>query len=935
MNLSWRKSIMVAAVVFANMGWSHSVAAPPSNEARIDELIGELSDANEVLRVRASVTLGGMGDSAVKAVPTLISNLTDKNRQVSESAVAALIGIGPSALPQIIPLLSSREGPERYDLLNIVAAMGPKAAIAVPALVGILDSGFYGVGMVTTMWKGNVVVADFARHSSAQREGIREGDIVTRIDGVPINTVDDVVSMIRTASTGPVSITVRRYDVARESHGPPESIHVPRIRIDDARSRIAAIQVLGKIGPAAMPALKKIKNAIADTNPDEPLDSGIERSNRIELRNSSLEAVVWIDPPTRAAVPDLIRTVRESMGAERSIAIKKLGFLRETSSETIHVLGHAWSQMKPWEGQVVLGALGRISAANPSRHRMIASAVTIPHLQNLIDTKSIPLTAETAHHLLPAFDAMDSSLFIGPTRILSTLKPPSNEVIDVLAKKLSSGYVSGWAAQVLSAYGSQSLRAAPEILNALYTFQGKGAAGIVLRAIGKDAEPVVAKALRDGDKRQKISIIEFLADSAHIDWSLLVDQAKNAADVAVRIASLEALGRAHPLSMEISDVLGGFVENESREIRRAAIKSLEARGAAGARGLPALKKRLDREGPDRAVLLAAIQVIENAQLLRDPFGTPADGVDISSPSLKEAVLIHGPAECSANSALFRPTGNGVTTSGSETICRWEFQKKSAEAPVFGGGGQLVAQSAGSGELKLLARGGLRTVNYETRRSSIASLPARPSFTATIARDAGAMVVMASDVMGSTFSWSRDGIEFSDVVALSSQATALCLSPDGRELIIGWRGGSVTIVETGLWRRTQEFFIGGGHQLTSCVISSGSDLAILGTSFGSLLIRRNTAWKFEGILAREVTPIVWTELSIDGLTAATLTRGGVVRTWNIPRMKRTSSFAAGGHMIGGALSPDGKNIATVDGSGAVRIWDLLKKRLRYVLMSDKR
>ena len=94
----------------------------------LDELIKQLSDRDERMRIQAAKALGNLGVKAV--VPSLIKSLSDTDRDVQQAAAKApgKLGYG-SAVPALITALSDSEGMVRRYAAEALGKLGDKSAV--------------------------------------------------------------------------------------------------------------------------------------------------------------------------------------------------------------------------------------------------------------------------------------------------------------------------------------------------------------------------------------------------------------------------------------------------------------------------------------------------------------------------------------------------------------------------------------------------------------------------------------------------------------------------------------------------------------------------------------------------------------------------------------------------------------------------------------
>jgi HEAT repeat protein len=178
-------------------------------------LIQLLDHKAGLVRREAALTLAMIGPKAAPAVDKLTATLNDADPSVRNAALAALAAIGPAAtgaLPAVMPLLTAAEPAVRYSAIFVVGKIGPSAKPAIPLL----------------------------------EKNLQEPD-----------------PFLQTASAWAlVYIDPKPEGRAAQILGPlMQGLSVP-----DPRVRLAVIQALAQLGPAAKPARKALEEIANDKN---------------------------------------------------------------------------------------------------------------------------------------------------------------------------------------------------------------------------------------------------------------------------------------------------------------------------------------------------------------------------------------------------------------------------------------------------------------------------------------------------------------------------------------------------------------------------------------------------------------------------------------------------------------------------------------------
>lgn len=171
----------------------------------------------EDMRPLVSRVLAALGPQAVEAVPALVEVLPESEPLAQREILMALAAIGPpaqAAVPRIAPLLEDENAQVRYGAAYALGKIGPAAAEAVPNLLAQLTSedSFY-----------RVISAWALSHVAPRKAEV-------------------------TRAIAPLLVGALRHER-------------PFVRVE-------AAEALGRLGPAARPAVRELERA-ATTDPNE------------------------------------------------------------------------------------------------------------------------------------------------------------------------------------------------------------------------------------------------------------------------------------------------------------------------------------------------------------------------------------------------------------------------------------------------------------------------------------------------------------------------------------------------------------------------------------------------------------------------------------------------------------------------------------------
>ncbi|MEK7872466.1 MAG: HEAT repeat domain-containing protein, partial [Chloroflexota bacterium] len=115
-------------------------------EAALTPLMRALEDKEDIIRITAALTLGNLGDKALRAAPALIALLNDKNPHIRMSAANALgmMRFSPAVAP-LEAALKSESDPDIHLAFTLsLALLRERERIALPELVRALRNGDRG-----------------------------------------------------------------------------------------------------------------------------------------------------------------------------------------------------------------------------------------------------------------------------------------------------------------------------------------------------------------------------------------------------------------------------------------------------------------------------------------------------------------------------------------------------------------------------------------------------------------------------------------------------------------------------------------------------------------------------------------------------------------------------------------------------------------------
>lgn len=267
----------------------------------LPELLRALKNRSPAERVRAAKALGRLGWLARDAMPALMNLMADEDAKVRESAAQAVGQMGPDALPALCAMLTHED---KYVRRHTVWAMGKLGPLAQPALPDLREAlkdpdprtasgaaqaignmgaeGAEGVPALAEAMRGtNIVLCRLAAKALSQvglpalatliahlqhADPFVRGESALALGWMGVQA-RSAVPFLAAALRGSRSITHRTPPPGtltaeiRTPTTPPMITPPPEGTSTEDNARIYAAQALGRIGPAAAPAMAELHDA--------------------------------------------------------------------------------------------------------------------------------------------------------------------------------------------------------------------------------------------------------------------------------------------------------------------------------------------------------------------------------------------------------------------------------------------------------------------------------------------------------------------------------------------------------------------------------------------------------------------------------------------------------------------------------------------------
>ncbi|MBN9522643.1 HEAT repeat domain-containing protein [bacterium] len=319
--------------------------------------------------------------------------------------------------------------------------------------------------------------------------------------------------------------------------------------------RLSATSALGRIGPAAEPAVPRLVQMLNDPGEDRGVrgeviaalgtlrtDSPDAVAALIRIVNDSspvfrpeaAEALGRIGPPAKRAVPDLIRTLSDAeLTRLRRQAAFALGEMGPDAGAAVPALRAALADPDPnlsWNAAVALGNIGPGASA------------AVPDLVARLDATPAPGQADLRRKLLTALGRIGPAAGTAVPRITTFLGSPDRALRLAAAEALGQiGPDARPAAPALSARAIDDQE--PEVRRAAATALGR--VGLPDGSAGGDAVQNLGRVLDDVDlavRRAAADALARIGPPAGPAVPALV-RALSDRELAVRVSAAAALGR--------------------------------------------------------------------------------------------------------------------------------------------------------------------------------------------------------------------------------------------------------------------------------------------------------------------------------------------------------------------------------------------------------
>jgi HEAT repeat protein len=451
----------------------------------VKALAQALGDTDGGVRRQALAALERLGPFAAEAVPALLPLVQDKDAGAREAAWKVLGQLGPhakAALPAMRDRLVSADARETYQAARLLGAMGPDA---IPALLTVLD-------------KGQPTARQWALHALGQI-GCGDPDVLARFTAALDDPATHAWAATNLPRLGPAALPVLRKALNHR----------------DAGVRAQAADALGRFGPYARPAVENLRARLRDEDAEVralaalalwavdrraeglvgPLADGVPLGRNLSPVRS-LAVLGSLYPRPREAEAVLLKTLRHGHPLARRNAVWAVAKHPADRAAVVRaLLDMSFKEKEVFVRQEVLLALAGVAPESEQVLLVLAKALGDKN----------PALRRTALHalgklganigpVLPAVQRLlkDPALQFEAAHLLARLGPAAAPAVPDLIEAAPRSPV---AIQALGQIGPEAREAIPVLVQQLGNPHLSQKAMEALARIGPDAIPALVAAV--------------------------------------------------------------------------------------------------------------------------------------------------------------------------------------------------------------------------------------------------------------------------------------------------------------------------------------------------------------------------------------------------------------------------------------------------------
>jgi HEAT repeat protein len=580
------------------------VEAPPDGLPDFPTLLQQLQNADDDQQLDVIEKLQQFGHEASSAVEALVGSSGDENPVVRLSSLEALAGLGP---------------------------MASKAEKQVRARVHDSPTESERVVAAQTLWsvgKSDEVAAEVLPIFTAALKSDDQRTFATAANALAqLGSSAEAPLLDATRDASPERRAIALSELGRM--GARSAVPTMIKALDDKEEavRAAAARALGRVGPAARPAAGRLAELLRSTDTD-----GVRANAAAALGHMADRSLVSVDA--------LIASVSDPSAAVSSASIRALSELKADPQETIPLFVRSLSTEHPADAMsalagigapavpalipavkapqsrlwavLVLGEIGpEAKAAVPALAEVLESSPANIRVEILLTLGKIGSAAEAAlPQIAPQLTAEQSALRMAATFAVGRIGVKTAEVESALKANLAGKdpllkTLSAWAIARVNSddpqAGAQALKTLIAALNVkdLPTQLAASQAMAELDlgpAIIPQLLPKLGTAFQSPDENLRANLVDLLA---HVldgkDTGPLLNAALD--NPLLRELALRVIGSLGPQAKPAVPAIARGLQDERRDIRRAAATALAAVGPEAQSAVPDLTKALSDDDP--------------------------------------------------------------------------------------------------------------------------------------------------------------------------------------------------------------------------------------------------------------------------------------------------------------------------------------------------
>jgi HEAT repeat protein len=339
----------------------------------VDDLIRLLHSDQDEVRYNAARKLRRLGDRALPAIDSLIALLSDTGvpqmfkvqyfgPRVQDAASAALVKIGTPSVSRLVDSLGSPDSETRQWAALTLGQLGPRARSSFTALLQCLKQTQGAeisddAGELRNFMFQQCLISAVGKIGAEPERVVPILASLSKSSADPLNRAQALKSLYDADPDGTSAIPILMEELAS----------------DDGEVLSAAVQTLGKYGPRAYPAVKKLIGLVSTQKirSDVHFDVGLTAP----VRRDVVQALGEIGPGASAAIPVLVSTMHDD--DDQTTRLWAAAAIVQISEENA-ISKAALQMLKDAKAYDALGAAGNEAALSYLIEVLRADASSVP-----------------------------------------------------------------------------------------------------------------------------------------------------------------------------------------------------------------------------------------------------------------------------------------------------------------------------------------------------------------------------------------------------------------------------------------------------------------------------------------------------------------------------------------------------------------------------